>query len=305
MPKLRLSQSVRDDLLFLISPRHYVRSLGFEPFGWQDRILDSTHKRKIVNGARQSGKSTVVSGKPCHRAKYYPRSLSIIAAATEKQAVEDMEKTKDFISRDPKYPKVIRNSDSLLELANGSRILIIPATEKAARGYSSPDLIVLDEAARIDDTVFRGGILPMLTDNAKCELIQISTPNGKYGFFHRAWLSEQWERYEVRAPWNPTEDSTGLSPAMLEADYIADRAEKGIIACYSPRHFNKDEQVLQLNEMSEWLYRQEYLCEFVDTGTQVFNSNLLASMYTNGIGGADYAIGMPEEIPLERGSLVL
>jgi hypothetical protein len=53
-----------------LNPAEYVRALGFTPFDWQAEMLKSGHKRKVINGARQSGKSTIVSAKPCHIAKH-------------------------------------------------------------------------------------------------------------------------------------------------------------------------------------------------------------------------------------------
>jgi hypothetical protein len=271
------------DLACALSPLEYVRSLGFDPFDWQESVLSSRHKRKEINGARQSGKSTVIQGIPCWIGKYTPRSLSIIAASTEKQAVEDMEKVKDFIARDPRYPKIVRDSDSLLELDNGSRILIVPATEKAARGYSSPDAIILDEAAWILDPVYRSGIRPMLTDNEKCELIIISTPNGRGGFFYRAWYSDRWEKYEIKSPWVPDENDWTLSPGIPEKEYQRLRAEQGIRAWYSPRHRNLEEQQESLEEIGPRDYLQNYCCEFIEPEGQVFKYNEITNLFTSDV----------------------
>ncbi len=265
-----LIDQAQRDLLCLLSPAHYLRELGFAPYRWQLAILESPNPRKIMDGARQSGKSTLVSGKPGHHAKYYPGSLSIIAAATEKQAVEDMEKVKDFIAKDPEYPKIVRDSDEVVELSNRSRILVIPATEKASRGFSNPDIIIMDEDSRIDDSVYRSGFRPMLTDNEKCELILISTPNGREGHFFRAWGSNHWERYEIRAPWDVNDETWTLVPAMPEKVFASHCKERGIHGYYSPRHKNLLEQQENLEEMGPLMYRQEYLCEFVEPEDQVF-----------------------------------
>jgi len=108
------SESLRD-LAYSLSSESYIRSLGFKPYTWQIPILQSLHPGKLINGARQSGKSTLISGKPAHRACFFPGSMAIVIAATEKQATEDMEKIKDFIAHDPYYPRIVRDSDSLLE----------------------------------------------------------------------------------------------------------------------------------------------------------------------------------------------
>lgn len=285
------------DLLYTLSPNAYVKSLGFKPFVWQSDVLLSCCTRKVINGARQSGKSITISSKPCHKAKFFPGSLSIILAATEKQAVEDMEKIKDFICLDGQYPLVIRDSDSLIELSNKSRILVVPATEKAARGYSAPDIIILDEASRIEDGVYRSGVIPMLTDNEKCELLAISSPNGRSGFFFKANQSLRWERYEVRSPWDVLDLDMRLVPAMPEKKYQNLKIKDGIRAYYSPRHKNLEEQQSNLEEMGPLMYRQEYCCEFVEPEDQVFNYDDIAAAFENKAKPMDTSIGVTTGIP--------
>ena len=135
---------VAQQVLYGLSRSHYIAALGWKPFDWQAQVLKSQHRRKIINGSRQSGKSTIVSSVPCHTAKYYPKSLSIILAPTEAQAIEDILKVKEFIASDPSYPDIKRDSQDEIALANNSRILVIPATERSARGYSRQRTIVLD-----------------------------------------------------------------------------------------------------------------------------------------------------------------
>jgi hypothetical protein len=216
-------------------------------------------------------------------------------AATEQQAFYDMEKVKDFIVHDPNYPKVDRDSDRLVTLFNGSWIMVVPATEKAARGPSAPRLILLDEASRIEDIVYRSGIIPMLTNNPECELISISTPNGKEGFFFESFNNSRWERYEVRSPWDVADIEFRLKPSIPEAEYRQRRAGKGIKAFYSPRHENREEQEFNLGEMGPLMYRQEYCVEFVEPEDQVFSyddierlmSNRAEGINLDGIGEAE------------------
>lgn len=272
----------REDLLYTLSPLRYIQSLGFKPFPWQAQIITSHHKRKHINGARQAGKSTIISSKPCHKARFFPGSLSVILAATEKQAVEDMERVKDFMSRDPHYPDIVRDSDSLVELSNKSRLLVVPATEKAARGYSSPDIIMLDEDSRIDDMVYKSGVRPMLTDNEKCEICAISTPNGRIGHFYNASRTARWERYLIRSPWEIDDASITLFAAEPEMVFRKHWAKQGVIAYYSPRHAIKSEQQENLEEMGALMYRQEYLCEYVEPEDQVFSYDEVERMFKRG-----------------------
>ncbi|MDR0637364.1 MAG: terminase family protein [Spirochaetaceae bacterium] len=268
---MRLTKAEARDLLFTLSPPHYIKSLGFKPYQWQEDILKSGHRRKVINGARQAGKSTIVCAKPCHVAKHYPGSVSIIAAPTEQQAFYDMEKVKAFINRDAGYPEKKRNSDRLIELENKSWILVVPATETSARGPSAPRLILLDEASRIEDAVYHSGILPMLNNNPECELICISTPNGQQGFFYESYGNPAWERYEVRSPWDVIDIEFRLAEGEPEEEYRRRLAEKNIRGCYSPRHGNREEQEFLLKEMGTYMYRQENRVEFVEPKDQIFS----------------------------------
>jgi len=281
LKKLQATKNEAEQILYTLSPYHYVRSIGFKPYDWQKAIMKSPHKRKAINGARQAGKSTIVSAKPCHIAKYYPNSVSLILAATEYQAFLDMEKVKDFIAHDPNYPKVERDSDRLVTLANGSWIMVVPATEKAARGPSAPRLILLDEASRIEDIVYRSGIIPMLTDNPECELINISTPHGRLGFFFEAMNNEKWERYEVRSPWEVMSIESRLVPAEPEEEYKKKCAQRGVIGFYSPRHRSKEEQEFNLGEMGSLMYMQEYGVQFIEPEDQVFTYDEVERMMKN------------------------
>jgi hypothetical protein len=266
------------DMLCTLSPLYYLKKLNtIRPFAWQEQLINSPHKRIGVNGARQCGKSTIISFKPCHIAKYYPKSVSLIMAPTQRQAVLDMEKVITFMTSDPNYPEIKRDSDEMIELKNGSFIYVVPATETSARGYSKPRLIVLDEASRIPDPVYRSGVMPMLTDNPDCELLLISTPNGREGFFHSAMNNSRWEKWEIRSPWDVLDLEYRLKPAIPETEYRTNRYP--VRAFYSLRHRDLEEQQMNLEEMGPLMYRQEYCCEFVEPEDQVFNYEDVEKMF--------------------------
>lgn len=282
-------RSAMREIAYGLSRPLYVASLGFTPFEWQKAVLQSRHRRKTINGARQSGKSTIVSAVPCHTAKYFPKSLNIILAPTEKQATEDILKVKDFISVDPTYPDIKSDSQDKIVLDNGSRIIVIPATERSARGYSNPRTLMLDESSRIPDVVYKSGVRPMLTDNPDCELFSISTPNGKQGFFYDSYtISKRWEKYEIRSPWEVDQnDEWNLIPYMDEAAFREDRAKHGIAAWYSPRHYTLEEQIENLEAMGKQQYMQEYCCEFVEQEDMVFSYDEIERAFSQNVAGFD------------------
>jgi hypothetical protein len=124
-----------------------------------------------------------------------------------------------------------------LELANGSRVVALPGEEGSIRSFSSVNLLVVDEAARVPDDLYRA-VRPMLAVS-KGRLVVLSTPFGKRGFFYDEWVGRRtWKRVEIRA-----EQCTRIS-----ADFLAEERQA----------------------IGERWYRQEYECSFEDVIDAVF-----------------------------------
>jgi len=100
-----------------------------------------------------------------------------------------------------------------LELSNHSRIVCLPCREDTVRGYGHISLLIIDEAARVPDELYRA-VRPMLAVSGG-RLICLSTPHGKRGFFHDAWAhgGDDWLRIEV-----PAERIPRIPPPFLEAE---------------------------------------------------------------------------------------
>ena len=139
------------------------------------------------------------------------------------------------------------NEMSLL-LPNRSRIVGLPGNEATVRGFSAVSLLLVDEASRVEDELYRA-VRPMLivSDGA---LWLMSTPFGKRGFFYETWVNggAEWERVQVKA---------GECP----------RIRKELL----------EEERRSLGDM--W-YRQEYECEFVDAVSGVFDRDLVEGAIT-------------------------
>ena len=73
---------------------------------------------------------------------------------------------------------------------NGSRIVGLPGTEGTVRGFSAVSLLLIDEAARVEDAMYKA-LRPMLAVGGG-DLWLMSTPWGKRGFFYEAW--DAWRR---------------------------------------------------------------------------------------------------------------
>jgi hypothetical protein len=110
---------------------------------------------------------------------------------------------------------------SELRLVNGGRVLALPHMADTILGYSSVDVLVMDEAARIHDQVFRA-VRPMLAVS-KGKMIALSTPHGQRGWFWNEWHDcelqermgrpEDWRR--VKVPWTAC---PRITPEYIEGE---------------------------------------------------------------------------------------
>ena len=218
-----------------------ARAVGMEPDPWQADLLTSQAREMILLCCRQSGKSTVAGLLALGEAAYRPHSLVLLLSPSLRQSSELFRKVRDGYAsarRKVVLSKIRDESVLRLELANGSRVVSLPGREGTIRGFSGVSLLVVDEAARVDDALYQA-VRPMLAVSGG-RIILLSTPFGKRGFFHQEWIDggDRWQRVMVTAEQCP----------RIPADWLA--AERGAIGDY-------------------W-FRQEYMCEFVETADQVF-----------------------------------
>src|SRR5580658_6813344 len=135
--------------------------LGFTADERQGAVLDSTAKRGILNCTRQWGKSTVLAAKAVHRAWNEEGSLVLVASPSVRQSAEFLRKAAEFLRRLGVARKGDGDNVLSLVLPNGSRIVGLPGTEATVRGFSAVSLLLIDEAARVEDAVYKS-LRPML-----------------------------------------------------------------------------------------------------------------------------------------------
>jgi hypothetical protein len=231
---------LRDDLRLALDRVAFAEKLGIVPDGWQEDLLRSSAERVLLNCSRQSGKSTMAAVLALHRALYHPGSLILCLAPALRQSQELFSKIAGFY-RDLGRPVPPQGERRLsLELENGSRIITLPGTEKTIRGFSGAALLIVDEAARVDNGLYYA-VRPMLAVSGGA-LMMLSTPAGQRGVFYEEWSgasSAGWERYEV-----PIDDVPRISEAFIEEERQA-----------LPRRVSD----------------QEYRCQFVEIEDAVFS----------------------------------
>jgi hypothetical protein len=179
-------------------PTYLMTAAGMTPDPWQAQLLQSDAQRIMLLASRQAGKSEVAAALSVREALLRPGSLILLLSPSERQSGELQSKV--FACYDAlEAPVPARKRTELqLHLTNGSRIIALPENERTIRGYSGARLLVVDEAARVDDGLYRS-VRPMLAVS-RGRLLALSTPFGKRGWFFEAWESpEDWQRVKITA----------------------------------------------------------------------------------------------------------
>jgi len=100
-----------------------------------------------------------------------------------------------------------------LVFPNGSRIVGLPGVEGTVRGFSAMSMLLIDEASRVQDPMYKA-LRPMLAVG-NGGLWLLSTPYRAAGFFYKAWVSRECEWYKVRVP---ATECPRISKTFLEED---------------------------------------------------------------------------------------
>ena len=219
------------------------RKLGFDPDPKQALVLRSESKRGVLNCTRQWGKSTITAAKAVYEAVRRKESLTLVVSPSARQSGEFVRKAAGFARLLGVERKGDGDNEMSLVFPNGSRIVGLPGSEATIRGFSAVSLLVVDEAARVSDELYKA-IRPMLAVSGGA-LWLMSTPHGKRGFFWEAWErgGAEWER--IRAPGN---ECGRIDRAFLEEE----RRTMGV------RRFE-----------------QEYMCEFGETECGLFEREMV------------------------------
>jgi hypothetical protein len=188
---------------FGLDPTLLFGALGHKPDPWQSEVLHSNHPRILLNCCRQAGKSTTVAALALHQAFFKEKSLVLLLSRAQRQATELFRKVLDFYNALGRPVKPEAESVLRIEFPNESRIIALPGKEANIRSYSGVQLLVIDEAARVPDDLYKS-VRPMLAVSGG-RLICLSTPFGRRGFFHQEWTDKDssWLRIEVDASKNP------------------------------------------------------------------------------------------------------
>lgn len=178
-----------------------------------------------------------------------------------RQSQEMLRKVKEFHEAIGRPVAIVSETKSILELANGSRIVCLPDSQEGVVGFSAPRLIVIDEGARVSDELYKS-VRPMLATSSG-SLLTLSTPFGNQGWFFGIWdesAEGRAKRAKLNEPWRRTPVPADQIP-RITAEFLA------------------DERV----ELGERWYRQEYELRFLDQVDAVFAQAIIEGARGSGI----------------------
>jgi len=220
-----------------MEPGAILSQAGMPPDPWQDQVLKSSHSRLMMLCSRQVGKSTVAGAMVAKAMIVESPCFALVLAQNMEKSIEFLQ-TKVRPLLVASGAKIAEDLKQSLVLANGSRVIGIPGSEKGVRGYSGVNLLMIDEASRIPDDLYFA-CRPML-GISQGRLVACSTPFGK-----RGWFFEEWERGAERGSgmkWHRERITAHMCPRYSK-EFLAD----------------------ELLSMGDRWFNQEYMTEFVDS----------------------------------------
>jgi hypothetical protein len=186
-------------------------------------------------------------------ALYEAPALVLLVSPAQRQSSELFRVFMSAYQKLKDVPELVQESLLKCELANGSRVIALPSSERTLRGFAKVDLCVIDEAARCPDELL-GALRPMMAvSRAGGRLIALSTPAGRRGWFFEAWSGNDpvWDRTRVAA-----EDCPRISKEFLAEE---------------------------LKELGALRFSEEYSLQFVDDTTAVFPSHLIDAAFVDSV----------------------
>lgn len=216
----------------------------------QQKAYDLFHNEKVkelvLNFSRQSGKTTLCEillietlvKKKCTCAYISPDFG---------QGKKVFREIVNLLSQTPLIKKK-NSTDLTMELINGSFLQFFTGKNPTAiRGNTISGLLVLDEAAYLPEETSDGQnfyhmVVKPITKAKKPKVVFISTPNGKFGLFYEKYLEGLTSETTKTVECNIYEDST-ISKEDIE-------------------------ELKRTTPPLAW--RQEFLCEFLDSALTVF-----------------------------------
>ena len=104
-------------------------ALGFEPFDYQQKLLNDESQRVIACMGRQTGKTTTIAAKAIHYAYTYDNTTTLIICPSMRQSMIMFDKVLTIIYNNPLLRESItRKTRTIIQLSTGSQIIALPCS---------------------------------------------------------------------------------------------------------------------------------------------------------------------------------
>lgn len=239
-----------DDANSLLSkPSAFTQTLiGVEPFEYQKEFLDADSDRRVFVAGRRVGKSRCASWLSLWYAVTHKNAEVLLTAKAQRQSMELFNQIKKEI-KNSDIPKsewgIPRQTRTELEFDNGSRIVCLPVGRDGSniRGYGA-DLLIVDEAAFINDEIFQEVLSPFLAVGDST-FVMTSTPFGKKGFFYEKCQDDDWYTQRVPTWKNPLVDDKWIKEQQQNlTTFQFDQEIRGQFKESADAYFSNDEVML-------------------------------------------------------------
>lgn len=243
-------------------------------FPWQTQVIRELQNHwkgytHVVKSKRQCGKSTMLETILIQTAINRQKSCSICVSPTLEQARKLYNEVKNVIKPTKLYSKH-NDLQLLIMLKNASTIFFKSAEQKEGlRGFKC-DLLCVDEAAYIPDSVYFGELVAW-TNVRQAPIILCSTPRHKTGFFYKYYML-----------------GAGNEPNIFSYNWSE----------FDTSELLPDEKLEQYRkEMPAAQFKTEFLGEFLDNEGGVFGefSDIISDNYEEGLNcymGIDWGSGV-------------
>lgn len=227
---------------------------------WQKEFINENNDKILVSG-RQTGKSEAAAYDNAQYALRNPKRTCLIVSKTERQAMELLYKTLNFLS-EMKASEICKGKDrptqSKIKLKNGSQIISLP-TGTAGEGirYLTAHKLTVDEAQLVGDDVFTAITPMLLTTGGKITLL--GTPQGKQGYFWKAY-ENKLSRFKVFH----VNSEEVIKNRPISETWQAWRKDAALA------HLAKEKEMMSAKQ-----YAQEYLGVFVEDLNQYFSDDII------------------------------
>ena len=242
-------------------------SIPFEPYEYQERLIDAYHNNKqcIAMLPRQMGKTTCACAYLLWYTMFVPEAQVLIAAHKYEGAQDIMNRYRFGYENLPDFIRagVYSYNRNTIEYDNGARIQAVTTTENTGRGKSL-SLIYCDEFAFVQPPEkakeFWTALSPTLSTGGKC--IITSTPNSDEDQFALIWTEAQ-KRF----------DEFGIEQPLGTNGFHS-------FFAHWNEHPDRDEAWAQMEraKIGEERFRREFDCEFLIFDETLINAVRLAEM---------------------------